>query len=182
MSRTPYWLHSDGKNATIQRIAEEVMPEMTAALKLPIVDIYPSTALKTGIHRPGLQLYAPLLIRLMKLDSRGGFFGQKHVKAALQQVLEKPGTDTKRLFETQCSMKNWNSDFALDYAAYLLRVMCSHMRLVNAADHTDDDSLNDVFKHMLPTVKSKKKREDTAETDNASSLRLLVRPREVGIV
>ena len=88
-ARITYWKPANGASAAVE-ISDKLRPHVKLAFIQQNVVNYKSADLKVGIDVTALALCAPLLAPLFELDSRGGFFGQADIEAALGVLFAEP--------------------------------------------------------------------------------------------
>jgi hypothetical protein len=90
------------------------------------IDVYHSVDFKTGSDMSQLEKFSSLLTAFMKIDVRGGYFGQDHMKQAVAMCFQAESM-TEELM-TLVLPNHKYVDEATELMAYKLRAMLSHCR------------------------------------------------------
>ena len=88
------------------------------------VDMYASISFTTGVDKARLQQFLPMLMELVRLDVRGGFYNQKMLIAVIVRVMADDESWSKHLVEQGKSISEGH-----EMVAYKLRLMLAHVRL-----------------------------------------------------
>eukprot|EP00974_Lingulodinium_polyedra_P034069 3276284-Lingulodinium_polyedra.AAC.1 len=123
MGRFPIWKDGDD---TVSSLAAALQP-YTKALVDANVDVYGSTDFKAGMNTEQLELFAEPLTELMRLDCRGGYFGQNDMAEAITKIVNAENLADVLLGNVLSKMKGL--DDAIMMMAYKIRVMLSHCRV-----------------------------------------------------
>ena len=115
-ARAVNWLAPSGE--TGEAIAG-ALKECSRELLLLGSDIYPSMDMKKDIDTQLLEARAPILEKLLALDTRGGYFGQGDVLDGVRLAIKAAGLDG--------SWQTKGNDY--EVTAYKLRVMLAHVRM-----------------------------------------------------
>ena len=125
MGRTPIWQHGDGDEATVATLAATLRPPLMEVIAANI-DVYHSVDFKTASDMSQLEKFSSLLTAFMKIDVRGGYFGQDHMKQALAMCFQAESKTEEMM--TLVLPNHKNVDEATELMSYKLRVMLSHCR------------------------------------------------------
>ena len=153
MRRCEYWRSEDGSEATVQTLAAAIGPS-TSMLIQDNVDVYDSTDFKIGVNMDILVKYSLMLTSFMRIDGRGGYFGQDDMKYGLQMALRK--NQSMEQFAAECAKKHKDPDESLDMIAYKLRVMAGHCRLkFDSCLTAPPEELTSMFEAMKTSTATK---------------------------
>jgi hypothetical protein len=143
MQRSSCWKHPDGQAATLDALTDAVAKHADH-LTSNTTDIYDSTDFKVGIDVVKLKASEPVILELVQLDTRGGFFSQGDLVAAVLAAIQ-PGS-----FASAMAAKRMPMDELVTIMCYKLRVMLSHVRYAFDSQRpgTLDHPLQEVFAIM----------------------------------
>ena len=97
-------------------------------MQLLIPNVYKSTHMKKGICAAGLLQWQALLISLITLDPRGGFFSQLDMENAIEKVYDDSTPETKEKAQQMAADDVRTLKAFLARLAYIIRVMLVHTR------------------------------------------------------
>jgi hypothetical protein len=106
MQRTTNWKHVGGPLATVSALTL-VLSQFVSNLVSQNTSIYGSTDFKIGVDMEILNASANLLCELMRLDSRGGFFSQGDLTAAVRASVEEAGQEANLKAKPLNSRSAW---------------------------------------------------------------------------
>ena len=153
ISRTCYWRPESGN--AVQLLAKALEGHEKALLENN-GQPYSSLDMRIGIDVSNLKRWEVLLIALMKLDPRGGYFFQEDVSKAIDMIL----ADEAEQIRAIATHKQTNPEAVKAKVAYYIRVMCSHVRIrlsttmKNCSKISEHDDLKDIYDSMGSFVTS----------------------------
>ena len=124
MVKVKSWRPPPGTSASDDHIYPKVKEHAALLVTKPID--YESRDMKTGISVVKLLVYIPLLLALLAIDKRGGYFKQTSVEEALTKLYNEDDHRATILMHA-LSLKLTLRDHIIDQA-YVCRVMLSHLR------------------------------------------------------
>ena len=125
MKRAHNYAHPDGDDATSSTLAGVLAP-FAGRLVEKNVGIYSSDDFKKGIDSEVLVSNADLLEKLVAIDSRGGFFAQQSMEAAVLMAIN--SASLRDLLQAKTLVLHKPLEEVVALIAYKLRVMLAHVR------------------------------------------------------
>jgi len=123
-SRGKIWATPDATKTTVECIALALEPTFTEYLVQGGFK-YESEDMKTGIDIPTIIKHKDALTKLLHLDPRGGWFGQRNMMAAIDRLANKE--IHKEAFKAWCAP--YSEEKGIMSSSYAMRVMLSHVRI-----------------------------------------------------
>jgi hypothetical protein len=151
------WLHAEGKAAGKVAI-NFIVKEFAVTISEQHHEIYSSVDMRAGPDVDKLLEHQPILVRLIGLDPRGGYFAQLDVEGAIEQAMTA---------EQLARMVDESQESTVSMTAFKIRVMLRHCRnIFDNVLHPDSHSLGAILKKIDPS------REQTSQKRIRKDLRL----------
>lgn len=159
------WVHPEGNDKGIVVLAGILATFMVALCQAGPDQVYTSTSMSSGVDTPKLQDWAELIKALLALDSRGGYFGQLLVVAALNHLLGMPEhAAAKNHLNTVDNLSKYGDfDSVVEVLGYKIRVMLAHARMKFDAQHELTGPLAVALENMGESSSESKRRRKRAD-------------------
>ena len=124
------------KNPRTANIKQPAMA-LKSSLELAVLDFidvegnklgYTEVQMHGGVDIPKLLVFKVMLVALMVLDPRGGYFFQEDLAQGLKLVMDENQVFAEKVQNMAISLRT-NPMGILERLAYMIRVMCAHVRI-----------------------------------------------------